>query len=269
MTVLDQSPTSRGALRAPVRRVVGLARTNTTLMMRNRLTMVYAVLVPLLPLGLLFLGERGDVDAASGTVASALLIALMFPVYYNLLSMFVTRRDELVLKRLRTGEVRDSEVVLSMALPGIVITLLVLLLTVVVALATGLPFPVNPVLLVLGVLLAAVAFVSLALWTASWTRTAEAAQMTSMPVLVLVTLGLLRQAFPESAQAWVALLPGTAVNDLLRITWFGRAPETGSGERFDFWATWAQAGPPLAVLVAWTVLAVWLARRSMQWEPRP
>ena len=45
-------------------------------------------------------------------------MALLFPGYYNLLSMFVTRRDELVLKRLRTGEVRDLELVTSMALPG-------------------------------------------------------------------------------------------------------------------------------------------------------
>ena len=89
-----------------------LARTNATLMMRNRLTLAYAVVVPLLPLGLLFIGERGDVDAGGSTrSAPALLMALMFPVYYNLLSMFVSRRDELVLKRLRTGEVRDRELV--------------------------------------------------------------------------------------------------------------------------------------------------------------
>ena len=76
--------------------------------MRNRLTLFYAVVLPLLPLGLLFLGERGDVDAGVANVSTVLLMALMFPVYYNLLSMFVTRRDELVLKRLRTGEVRDA-----------------------------------------------------------------------------------------------------------------------------------------------------------------
>jgi ABC-2 type transport system permease protein len=250
------------------RRVSGLARTNTTLMMRNRLTMSYAILMPLLPLGLLFLNERGDVDAGSGALATTFLMALMFPVYYNLLSMFVSRRDELVLKRLRTGETRDGELLLSMALPGVVITLLVSVLTVAVSTATGLRFPLNPLLLVVGVLMACATFVALALWTASWTRTAEAAQMTSMPVVVLATLGLLRPAFPESAHRWLDLLPGAAVNDLLRITWFGRSSELGSSQTFDFGATWGEALPPLAVLAAWTVIAVWLARRSMQWEPR-
>ena len=249
-------------------RVTRLARTNTTLMMRNKLTMSYAVLMPLLPLALLFLGERGDVDGASSTIATAFLMALMFPVYYNLLSMFVSRRDELVLKRLRTGEIRDGELVLSMALPGVAITLAVSVLTVVVAMTTGLRFPLNPVLLLLGVLLATAAFAAFALWTASWTRTAEAAQMTSMPVVVLATVGLLRGVFPESAQPWVDLLPGTALSNLLRISWFGRPADLGTTQRFDFLATWGEALPSLAVLAAWTVLAIWIAKRSMQWEPR-
>ena len=125
-------------------------------MMRNRLTLTYA---------------RGDAAAAaaaccssasaatwtpaSGIIATSLLMALMFPVYYNLLSMFVTRRDELVLKRLRTGEVRDAR---AGAVDGAsrrrdhargrrV-------LTVAVAMATGLPFPLNPLLLLVVVLMA-------------------------------------------------------------------------------------------------------------------
>lgn len=260
MSTLDLAPA--------VRRVTRLSRTNATLMVRNRLTLSYAVVMPLLPLGLLFLGERGEVDGGSAIVATGIVMALMFPVYYNLLSMFVSRRDELVLKRLRTGEVRDSELVLSMALPGLAIMLVVSLLTVGVAMANGLPFPVNPLLLAVVVLMATAAFSALALWTASWTRTAEAAQMTSTPVVVLATVGLLRPAFPDTAQTWVSLLPGSAVSDLLRVTWFGRTPELGSAERFDFLATWGQALPPLAVLAGWTVVALWLAARAMQWEPR-
>ena len=260
MTALDFAPTTR--------RITGLARTNALLQVRNRLTLAYAVLTPLLPLGLLFLGDRGDIDGSSSALAASLLMALLFPIYYNLLSMFVTRRDELVLKRLRTGEVRDVELVLSMALPGVVVVLVVTVLTVVTALAIGLPFPLNPVLLLITVLLASAAFTALALWTASWTRTAEAAQMTSAPVLVIASLGLFGPIFPEAAQRWLSLLPGAAVNDLLRLSWFGRTPELGSATRYDFWQTWVESASPLLVLVGWTVAAVWLAWRGMQWEPR-
>lgn len=269
MSTLETTPRTGGTTTgAAGRRVVRLARTNATLMMRNRLTLSYAFVMPLLPLALLLLGERGDVDGGSSAIGTTVLMALMFPVYYNLLSMFVSRRDELVLKRLRTGEVRDPELVLSMALPGIVITVLVFLLTVAVAMATGLSFPLNPVMLLVGLLMACAAFTAFALWTASWTRTAEAAQMTSMPVVLLATVGLLKPAFPESMHRWVDLLPGAAVSDLLRISWFGRSAELGSTETFGFWETWAQAAPAIGVLAGWTVLAVWLAWRSMQWEPR-
>jgi ABC-2 type transport system permease protein len=260
MNTLDLVPAAR--------RVTKLARTNTTLVMRNRLTLSYAVVVPLLPLGMLLTGERGDVDFGSSILSTGVLMALMFPVYYNLLSMFVSRRDELVLKRLRTGEVRDAELVLSMALPGVAIMLVVSVLSVAVAMANGLPFPVNPLLLLMVVLISSAAFAALALWTASWTKTAEAAQMTSMPVVVLGMAGLFRPAFPEAAQDWLTWLPGSAVNDLLRVAWFARPAELGTAERFDFWATWSHSATALGVLVAWTVVAVWLARRSMQWEPR-
>ena len=46
------------------------------------------------------------------------LVASLFPVYYNVLAQFVSRRDELVLKRMRTGETRDGELLASIALPG-------------------------------------------------------------------------------------------------------------------------------------------------------
>ena len=57
------------------------------------------------------------------------------------------------------------------------------------------------------------------------------------------------------------------MTDLVRVSWFGF--ETGSTDRtLDLSDTWAAAGEPLLVLTAWAVLAVFLARRSMQWEPR-
>jgi ABC-2 type transport system permease protein len=133
---------------------------------------------------------------------------------------------------------------------------------------TGLRFPLNPVLMLVGILMACATFAGLALWTASWTRTAEAAQMTSMPVVLLATVGLLREVFPASARPWVDLLPGTAIGNLLRVSWFGRPPELGTAQRFDLLATWSEALPSLAVLAAWTVLAIWVAMRSMRWEPR-
>lgn len=250
------------------RRTAGLARFNFVLMLRNRTTMIYGLLIPLLPLALLFAVDPEPFSGA-GTIATALLMALLFPGYYNLLSMFVTRRDELVLKRLRTGEVRDSELLASMALPGAVITLVVALLTVPIAAVAGFDLPLNAVLLLVGVLLSILTFAAFALWTASWTKTAEAAQLTSGPIMLLALAGTFAPAVPESVARWLELTPGAAVTQLVRVTWFGLEASFDATEpTLSFAQTWAEVLPAFGVLAAWTVLAVVLAARSVRWEPR-
>lgn len=249
-------------------RVLGLAQSNALLMRRNTLTLVYAVVVPLAPLAMLALVDEPTAAAGIVPVTLGLLMALLFPVYYNLLSLFVTRRDELVLKRLRSGEVTDAEILASMALPGTVIVLVVAAVSAVLAAALGFDLPTNPVLLLVGLLVSCAAFAAFALWTAAWTSNAEAAQLTSAPVLLLATLGSARPAFPENAQPWVDLLPGAALEDLVRVAWFGTEPGVSGTEPIAWTATWVESLPALAVLAAWTVVAVLLARRSITWEPR-
>lgn len=249
-------------------RVLGLAQSNALLMRRNMLTVIYAVGVPLVPLALLVVTPDRSAEAGAVPLTLCLLMALLFPVYYNLLSMFVTRRDELVLKRLRSGEATDAEIVLSMALPGSAIVFVVAVVAGVLAAALGFPLPLNPVLVVLGLLVGCAAFGALALWTAAWTRNAEAAQITSAPVLLLATVGSTRAALPEGAQRWVDLLPGAALEDVVRVAWMGLEPGVGGSGGVAFGATWVEAAPALAVLLGWTALGVVLARQAMTWEPR-
>lgn len=249
------------------RRIAGLARANATLVARNRLTFIYAVVLPLLPLGLLRVGDNGSKDVGANAVITALMMAALFPVYANLLSQFVTRRDELVLKRLRTGESTDADIIVSLALPGLVIALISSVLAVPIAVVLGQEPPLNPLLYALTVVVTLLLFVALACWTGAWTRNAEAAQLTSMPVIVLVVLGQIATAFPEHVRQWTDLTPGAAMTDLVRVSWFGF--DTGSSSQtLDLSNTWAAAGQPLLVLASWTLLAGFLARRSMRWEPR-
>lgn len=270
-TTTRPEDTPMSSTTASVRRTTLLGRTNWTLMLRNRTTLLYAFLMPVLPLVLLVVGTRGgqdaNIDPSAGVLSSVLLLALVFPAYYNVLSMFVTRRDELVLKRLRTGEIRDRELLVSMTLPGAAVTLAVMVLAVGVAAALGLPLPGNPLLLLVAVLLAIATFAAFAFWTAAWTATAESAQLTSGPVIALAMVGLVGPALPASWSRYVELTPGAAVDLLVRLGWFGQdGPGATTGQGFV--DTWVAAGEPLLVLVAWTALAVALARRSLRWEPR-
>lgn len=253
-----------------LQRTSGLARFNWRLMMRNRTTMLYAFAVPLLPLGMLFLidGDARAANAGSAVVGVTMVMALLFPGYYNLLSMFVTRRDELVLKRLRTGEVGDLELIVSMALPGAWITGAIAVLAIPVTMLAGYDLPLNIPLLAVGLGLAVVTFAALALWTAGWTRTAESAQLTSGPVMLLAFAGFLAPSLPDRWQVWAGMLPGAAVDELVRIGWFGQRSLGQSPGSLDVARSWSEAVPSLAVLSGWAFLAGVLALVSLRWEPR-
>ena len=252
-------------------RTTHLARWNAVLLSRNKLALMYGAVLPLTSLLLLLTGERGDRSVGAAAATGVLLLAGLFPVYYNILSQFVSRRDELVLKRLRTGEVRDSELLLGIALPGVAVAVAVCAIAVPVAVALGQPLPVNPVLYAAGVVLAGAMFAALAYWTAAWTRSAEAAQLTSMPVLLLAAagpIGVSLNGLSEVVRQVILWTPGAAMTQLVRIGWFGFDGTDATTSTLGFAGTWGPALQPVAVLVAWTVVGLYLARRSMRWEPR-
>lgn len=97
-------------------RMTALARAELTLLGRSRATLVTALLVPLLlPLSVRSATDQMDLEKvglSAGTVIlpAAVGFALLFAIYTALTSIYVVRREELVLKRLRTGELRDPEI---------------------------------------------------------------------------------------------------------------------------------------------------------------
>ncbi len=257
--------------RLSLKRAVSLTRWNAVLLSRNRLAFVYAVVMPVLPLALLFTGDRGDPAVGAGAVVTMFLVAALFPVYYNVLSQFVSRRDELVLKRIRTGETRDGELLVSIALPGAISALVLSAVAVPIAAAVGQPLPVNPLLYAALAVLSITMFTAFAYWTAAWTRSAESAQLTSLPIIFLASLGPLGvtiSGMSDWLREIVSATPGAAMSELVRIGWFGFDGPDAKVATLSFSETWGQAVQPLLVIVAWTYVAVVLARRSMRWEPR-
>ncbi len=257
--------------RFSVKRTTNLARWNLVLLTRNRLAFVYAVVMPLLPLLLLLTGDRGSETSGASAITTVFLVAGLFPVYYNVLAQFVSRRDELVLKRMRTGETRDGELLLSIALPGAVTALAVAAAAVPIAVLIGQRAPVNPVAYGGAAVLVVVMFSAFAYWTAAWTRSAEAAQLTSMPIILLASLGPLGASLADSNETLARIVeatPGAAMSELVRIGWFGFDGPDATTSTLDFASSWAPAVGPLIVMAAWTFAAISLASRSMRWEPR-
>lgn len=251
-----------------IRRAAGLTRWNAVLLSRNRLALVYASVMPLLPLLLLLTGDRGAPAVGAGAITTMFLVAGLFPVYYNILSQFVSRRDELLLKRMRTGATRDSELLISIAVPGVLTALFVCVIAVPVAAALGQSLPVNALVYAAAAVGAIAMFTAFAFWTAAWTRNAEAAQLTSLPIILIASVGPLGSSLTGTLRDVVSWTPGAAMSDLIRAGWFGLDGSDAKESTLTFSEAFGQTAEPLAVMMAWTIVAIVLARRAMRWEPR-
>lgn len=233
-------------------RAVAIGRAELKLFWRNRTALFNSLVIPLLIVPLLLSADADGVPLVVGLTGFVLVMA----VYYNLVTTFVARREELVLKRLRVGELTDPEVLFGAALPSLVIAIgQMALFAVIIGVLTGISVPARPWFLVIGVTGGLLLFALLAAVSSAFTRTVEMAQVTSLPVLMACVIGsglmFPLSVFPDSVQPFLRLLPLTPVLDLMRAGW--------------------QDGPvlqPLIVLTVWIVLGAYAVRRWFRWEPR-
>ncbi|MFI8567373.1 ABC transporter permease [Rhodococcus sp. NPDC078407] len=253
--------------------MTALSRAEFTLLGRNRVLLFNAIVMPLVfPIVLLIVGSRSDGGLGDAGVGSALevfaLFLLVLLVYYNMLSVYATRRDELVLKRLRTGESSDFQILLGPAIPSLVLTVALGVIVGAVVVVFGGPVPTNVLLVAVALLGGAALFAALALITSAFTRNAEAAQITSLPIIALALAGssALRGVLPDSISRVVELTPMAAVTDLLNLGWFGTT--TPGDASVGFAATFTEAAMPALVMLAWIVGSVLIVRTHFRWEPR-
>jgi ABC-2 type transport system permease protein len=262
----------RASARASVRRMRALGRAELKLLWRNRTALAYALLLP--PLAFLFAGQSDAFAIGDGVgamiVTAVAVLAIGMAVYYNLVTAYVGRREEFVLKRLRTGELSDGEILAGTALPSLVLAWVQVVVAVGVAVAIGeLPVPANALLVVLAMVVGSLVFPLLAAATSALTRTVEMAQVTTTPVLLvpLVLCGLFApvRELPTGFSQVAQVMPLTPVVDLMRLGFLGL---NQAGERLDTMATFAAAVPSLAVGGGWVLIGVWATRRWFRWEPR-
>lgn len=257
-----------------IRRVAALARAEALLLGRNPMALLVAAAMPVAMVVLFRVSVPPEVAPGGGVgdfvVTSLTGSTLILVVYYNLVTALVARREELVLKRLRAGELSDGEILTGTAAPAVAIAWGQILLGLVAAAAVfGLRVPVNPFLLLVAIGWGTLAFVLLALVSASGTRTVHLAELTTTPVLVasLALSGLMLpvEQLPVPLAQIAQLLPLTPVITLVRL---GLTGTTGNGEVVNLVGSFEAAAWPMLVLSAWTVVGWLLARRWFRWEPR-
>lgn len=244
-------------------RVVSIGGAELLLLWRNRLALFNALLTP--PLFALLLGPqlaalRLDPAGNATLLAGLIGVALTVVVYYNLVSTYVARREELTLKRMRTGTANAAEIMAGTAGPAVAIALAQIALIVAAgAIVLDLPMPAHPPLLIAGVLGGIGMFTVLATASTIVTRTVEMAQITTMPMLLACFLGagliFPLDSLPGPVETGFRLLPLGPVIDLITLGW------TGTEQLTDLVR-------PLLLLAGWVTAGTLITRRWFRWEPR-
>ncbi len=244
-------------------RLAALGRSELTLLVRNRAALSVALLMPVLMVFVLrssLVGIEGAQAVGEATLTGGIGMVLILVVYMNLVSAYVARREELFLKRLRTGEANDLEILAGTALPSAVLALgQIAVLAVAGAVALDVRMPRNPLLLMAAVLAGIVLLAGMSAVTSSFTRNVESAGITTMPLFLVTALGsgmfMPIDSLPDLAASVCELLPLTGVMTLVRAGW------NGGAEAHDL------LGAGLGAL-AWIVISVFAVQRWFRWEPR-
>jgi ABC-2 type transport system permease protein len=268
MTTTLPAPSTSAPSRA--RRVAALARGETRLLLRNRTAVVNSVLLPLLLVAAVpAMDLGGEVPLGPQLLSASVGVTLIFLTYYNLVATYVARREDLVLQRMRTGELTGPEVLLGTAVPSLLISFgQVVLVAVGVVVLGEWSAPVEYVLPLVALLGGTTVMAVLAAASTLFTRTPESAQITTLPLMVASTAlsGLLYplSTLPDTLAGVARLLPVTPVIELLQL---GLAGLTWDGELVDAGGAWSAAVLPLAVLAGWLVVGA-VAARGFRWAPR-
>lgn len=275
MTTTTAPTATHPPLSRRARRTGALAAAEVRLLLRNRTAVVNSVLLPLLLVAAVpalgqGAGTGAGTDVGPQLVVTAVGVTLVFLTYYNLVTTFVARREELVLQRMRTGELTGAEVLAATAAPTLVVTLgQVALVAAGVAAIGEWRAPVDVVLPLLALAGGAALMVLLAVASTAFTRTAESAQVTTLPVVVALTalsgVFVPLAVLPDQLAAVARYLPLTPVVELTQLGVAGRAWD---GAPVDAAGAWAAAPLPLAVLAGWLLVAALVAPRVFRWAPR-
>ena len=234
-------------------RTIALARAELTQFLRNPTLLFTALLFPLGLTVIMFVStpaSSGKAFAASLALEMSVLMTMLLVVYYSVLSMSTTRRDEKVLKRLRTGEAKDSDILVAIAAPSSLLAVVLMVLALILLIVLGAPAPVNVVPLIVAVLGGIAVSAALGFLTSAFTTASHST---------------FRALMPEQVTRISDRTPFALMGDLAHLAWSGTTV-TGGFEPLDTGAALAAATAPMLMLALWAVALLVLVPRVMKWE---
>jgi ABC-2 type transport system permease protein len=230
------------------------------LLLRRRITAFSVVVVPVGLAALVLFGDRpGDTAAWGRLLATHVSLLMMMSVFLVSVTVFTSRRQSRVLKRLRTTELSDTAVLGGVLLPVVAVGLVQTVAFLVFCFATGAPVPGDPATVVVGVVLSVAVATAVGVATACLSRSVEATQVTSTPVVVAAVASTFLTSSNEPAVAALGLaMPIAGPADLVARGW---SAGTSVGD--------VPVLPlDLASAVLWLTVAGFVFRSTFRWEPR-
>lgn len=256
MTTVSPTTVRRGPSAA--NRVTAIALSELRIIFRNKTVLTGALLMPLAMAGYVFFVGEDQMAGATGTAIMGgltLMIVALLGAYLTATTTLATRREELFLKRLRSGESSDTVIWLGMLAP--IVALVAVQLGIIGAgfVIAGVEAPTQP-LLVLGAILGFLALCATAgMLTSIYTPSAAAAQITTLPFMTIVIGTFFWTAFDDGFETISRLTPGGALQNLLMAGW--------GAQEID-----ATLIPAAAALLAWIILPYRFAAKRFRWEKR-
>jgi ABC-2 type transport system permease protein len=249
--------------------LAALLRMELLLLRRNLTATILSVVTPL-TVGVVLIS--GDHTTEDGVAKAAGVIGLLavFGVHHHLTTVYASRRQEMVLRRLRAGLPSERTILVGAASAPVLVFLgMAVLLVAYGVLVLGMPVPANPLTMLAAVLLGSAVLAAFGAALSAVTHSTEAAMLTTLPTMtiflltpgVLVSLG----ALPESIENIASYLPMGPFTEVLRTGWLGH--EMG-GPELTFAESTVDALPWLAVLAGWLLIAAAATKRYFRWEPR-
>jgi len=249
MSTTTTRPTTRSS---GLRHAKVIARTELRLIARSKAVLASATAFPLLFAAFVLAQADTARNAAVGMICLIIAFFALFAIYLTATTTLVTRRQDLFLKRLRSGEASDGAILAGLLAAPLVLFVAQTAVVAVVLVALDVPAPPAPWWLAVAVVGIVASCLTAATGTAAITPNASAAQISTMPYMTVVLGSLI--AAPMLDEAYLDLTPGGAVVTLVRAA-------------YDL----ELAGSPafaIAGLALWTWLGIDLTRRRFQWEPR-
>jgi ABC-2 type transport system permease protein len=239
------------------RQLAALVRMELLALRRDRTATAVSVITPLAIAIAMVSGYEGS--AGIERMATVLALVVVIVVHHHVITVYASRRQELVLKRLRAGLPSDPVILIGAAAGTVAVFLVQAALIVAYGLVfLDLPAPHNPLFILFALVLAAAVMAAFSAALSAVTRSSEAAMLTSLPTvgLFLATPGVLVPLgdYPAGVEAVAKYLPLGPFTEVIRDAWTG-------GELLDMVAS-------LGVLAVWLALAALLARDVFRWEPR-